>query len=247
MAELVNSRMVQGLKPFFVSWDYFGGHSLMVGRGSQIFQSSDFFNSADESTTPFLGQVAEGASAEPGDISDQKHPGVVRLLSSTTINSTFKYRAAEIAGADMHLVGPGDGYEVVFRPAVLTNSIYRFGYMSDNGINGPIFDGVFMQVASGNINGRVAKSSSESLTATNYALSVDTWYRAQLFVNEAGDGVTFFLYSEAGALLWSDSVAVDAGHNYYSSADVTAGSTGTTAQVLMHLDYAAFWTLGLAR
>jgi hypothetical protein len=58
----------------------------------------------------------------------------------------------------------------------------------------------------GVIVGKTAAAAARSTTATNFTLITNTWYNLRVAVNAAANLVTFSCFSEAGALLWSDTL-----------------------------------------
>jgi len=64
------------------------------------------------------------------------------------------------------------------------------------------------------LTGESGAGTSFSTTATSYTLSTDTWYRAIWTVNKDAASIGFKLYSDAGALLWSDTVTANIPEGY---------------------------------
>jgi hypothetical protein len=92
--------------------------------------------------------------------------------------------------------------------------------------------------ATGIIYGRTRTNSVGSTTGTGYQLITNTWYIAKIIVNADATRVDFYLYNEAGALLWTDFLTTniptasntDLGHG------TIATNSGTTAVNLVDYD-----------
>jgi hypothetical protein len=115
--------------------------------------------------------------------------------------------------------------------------------MDQSTINPPT-DGVYCLMTNvagtdGVIVGRCITNGVASQTASSYTLVSNTWYRLKIQVNAAATIVTFTLYSEAGATLWTDTVnsniptsaGRETGHGF------VAHNTGTSAVLLADIDY----------
>ena len=54
--------------------------------------------------------------------------------------------------------------------------------------------------------GKTSNNSARSTTATSYALAINTWYKLTITMNADATVATFAVHSEAGALLWTDTL-----------------------------------------
>jgi hypothetical protein len=95
----------------------------------------------------------------------------------------------------------------------------------------------------GVIVGKTANNSARSTTGTSYTLVTNTWYRLRIEVNSDATLVTFSLFSEAGALLWSDTlnsnIPTAAGRE--TGHGIVATNSGTTAVAMVDVDYLNLW------
>lgn len=179
--------------------------------------------------------VASGTSSNSAFAQTAAHPGVAQFTSSGTANSGYVWRTEITA----FLIGGGEVYEAGFRLVTLTNLTARMGFGDATSVTAPV-DGVFLEIpATGVALGRAISNNTLTETASTYTVVVDTWYRIRVVVAPAAASATFFLYSEAGALLWTDTVAsnLPSGAGRQTGAEAIATeSVGATAG-LMVLDY----------
>jgi hypothetical protein len=91
----------------------------------------------------------------------------------------------------------------------------------------------------GVILGKCRSNSVESSTASTFTLTTGTWYRAKIVANSDASRVDFYLYSEAGALLWTDNLTTNIPTGAGREVGHMAGAfnTGTTATPLLWVDY----------
>jgi hypothetical protein len=167
------------------------------------------------------------------------HPGVRYVESSATPNS-----GANVLTASLALILAGnESSDLIFQPRLLAGTTIRFGYL-DTTTSSDAVDGVYIEMAQvagvdGTIVGKSASNSTRSTTGTSFLLITATWYRLRATLNAAATRIDFYLYSEAGALLWTDNLTTDiptaAGRETGHGVIVTnsAGSIATLA----YLDY----------
>lgn len=173
-------------------------------------------------------------------LGDATHPGYLTIACGTNANSGgYIYpnnNAIIIAG--------GEVYESIFRVDQSTNLIGRLGMFDTVNQTAPT-DGIWIDIAATTLSGKCAKSGgATTTTGTTTTLSVGTWYRCKITVSSDTNTVTFYLYSESGTLLWSDTVTADIPvTNRLPAAKVVAvktTSSGGTTNILTS-DWIAFW------
>jgi hypothetical protein len=170
------------------------------------------------------------------------HPGVARVLSSTTASSGYAY---QITGASTYRLDQGYYTSLVVMPnnKTINYTEIRFGFQ-DVFTSGAVTDGVFInisQVSSGtwNMFGIARNNSVQTKTTTNYSSTGNsTWYAMDIYIYSPTNA-TFRIFSESGTLLWTDSVATNipttAGRET-SHGIVAYAVGGTTAQILALYD-----------
>lgn len=235
---LVGNTIVSGSADFLMGPD---NVVLNSNTRRQILLSNDFLvATGTQALDPFLGTaIASGTSNQPtAGIVDANHPGAIRLLSSTTTNSGF-FVGTNISS--IRLAGD-DHFNAVFQLASLALNTTRLGFL-DTATVADAVDGAYLEIdASGIVTGKTANNSTRSSTGTTYTISATTWYRAFIRTNAANTAVTFYLYNDAGTLLWTDTLSTNiptASGREVGAAFVITNS-GTTAIDLAHIDFMSF-------
>jgi hypothetical protein len=167
---------------------------------------------------------------------EQDHPGTMSLLSSTSANSGYLIRldndSLQIAGSE--------SAQAIFKVKVLSGTYLVIGLQDMYNASLPV-DGCYLMTdpATGKISGHCTANSSDSVTATDYQLVVDTWYRARVVLNSDASLATFYIWADDGTLLWSDTVNSDipTGAGRQTGCAFAALNTGTSAQTLAYIDY----------
>jgi hypothetical protein len=198
-------------------------------NGKFLLYEQEFYNDTS------YGEPWSGWATGSGTIamfSGANRPGVVKLVSSATAGSGYKY-ATESLGL---CLSGGETTELIFNRNVNDATIrMTFGFNCGH----DLADAVVIEVNNLTLKGRVSKADVDTFTASTYTLVASTWYKAKIEVNRDKSGARFILYDEAGVKVWEESVVaavpitpttVDQG--------VYATSSGTTTGVtLVLLDY----------
>lgn len=185
-----------------------------------------------------LTAIASGTTGSWSDTSN--HPGITRISSSTSANSG----AYSIFGNTSSLLIAGtERSDFILRPQTLAGTTIRAGFHDATSITDAV-DGAYFEMAQvggidGTLVGKTSSNSTRSTTATSYVLVTNTWYRLRVQVNAAANLVTFTLYSEAGAVLWTDTLNTNiptaAGRQCGNG--LVATNSGTTAVALADIDF----------
>lgn len=164
-------------------------------------------------------------------------PGIWRMLSSTSANSGWR----TLLGIPSFLLLAGGEVSCLwFRPQTLAGTTRHHGFGDSESVSDPV-DGawIWQDPADGKIWGRTRSNSVGSTTGTGYQLVTNTWYLERIVVNSDATRIDFYLYDDAGNLLWTDNLTTniptaagrELGHG------VVATNSGTTAVALIDLDY----------
>jgi hypothetical protein len=206
-----------------------------------IFLESDMeFGST--SPAPWNGGViASGGLGYATPSGSKNHPGMITMVSSTSANSGAWINITQ--QVNYLLLAGTEETSIIFRPQTLAGTTIRLG-LQDRVTASDITDGAYIEMAQvggvdGVIVGKTANNSTRSSTGTSYTLVTNTWYRLHILVNQDATRVDFYLYSEAGALLWTDNLTTNiptaAGRE--TGCGVVAFNSGTTALTLIEVDY----------
>ena len=201
------------------------------------FYATDFMSAQGSSNDPWFGfAVASGTMAGLTAGSPLNHPGQVRLVSSTTTNSGYRFIVEVNSFNGMQ---GGEVSNLVFRPSVLDSVTTRFGFHDANTATAPV-DGAYFEVGPDSILwGKTMKASVASTTGTSYTLTVATWYRLKIVVNADATRVDFYVYDDAGTQLWTNNLTTNiptdlTGHGLITTKEHTGTGAGI---ILMHVDY----------
>jgi hypothetical protein len=206
---------------------YFDNDMLLVLGGSYQYFFDPWYWSSRNSGTD---------SAESGE---PNHPGICAIYSSTSANSGGMILVSSTA----FLLAGGETTDLAFQLHTIAGTTLFFGYHDKIG-GGGIVDGVYIQVSQvggvdGTAQGLCTSNGASSTTASSTVLAVDTWYRARVTLNADATLATFAIYSEAGALIWSDTLAAniptaagrETGHGIF------VDNSGTAALLLARIDF----------
>lgn len=161
---------------------------------------------------PFFG-TAISAGTITAIASIAKHPGILRIASVAAANSGYalglnENPVAPGANGRMYVVGD-DVVNGVFRMPTTTDASVLMGianyYIRDVNLDA----GVYIYISGTTLRGGSRDSSVETITTTTYSVVANTWYSFRIIVNGAMTEATFFLYDEAGTLLWSDTITTN--------------------------------------
>lgn len=202
-----------------------------------IFSQSDILNGSLGLEPWALAALSSGTLSNLA--ASPNHPGTSALNSSTSSTSGARI---SLTAAALSLSG-SETTDFILRPQTLTGTTIRLGFL-DTLTGSDQVDGAYIEMAQvggvdGVIVGKTASNSVRSTTGTNYTLVTNTWYRLKIAVNSDATRVDFYLYSEAGALLWTDNLTTniptaagrETGHG------IVATNSGTTAVTLVDIDY----------
>jgi len=204
-------------------------------------QPDGYYQSIDFSASSYHPWVA--AALNSGGIGatagNPNHPGVRYVQSSATPNSGGSVLISALA----LLLAGKESTDLIVYPRTLAGATIRFGYL-DTTTSADAVDGCYLEMAQvggvdGTIVGKTASNSTRSTTGTSYVLVTNTWYRLRVTLDPTAARVDFYLYSEAGALLWTDNLTTniptaagrETGHG------VILTNSGTSVLDLAYLDF----------
>ena len=176
----------------------------------------------------FTGSTSDGTN----------HPGILQIASNAAVGSGVSVQLAN----DSLRLGGSESTSFIFQLYVLSNLEAAMGFRDAPFIDS--VDGVWAKIANvggtdGVLVGKTASNSAISTTATSYTLLANTWYRLYIAINAAATRVDFYLYSAAGALLWTDNLTtnIPTGAGRETGHAFSAYDTATVLRVLCALDY----------
>jgi hypothetical protein len=213
-----------------------GGGSASDPRRNPVYETDFLTKNAVQ--PPFIGGAilaGTNTTGVTGAQIDQNHPGQWLLRSSATANSGYQCTTL----ADIR-IGGGEVFDLVFKTtAGLTGTTLRCGFL-DTVTSADAVDGVYFEMPpTGAIIGKTSANSVRSSTATLATLATSTWYHVRLTVNAAATSVLFEVFSDAGALLGSASLAanIPTGSGRETACGFVVTNAGTVATDLIYADY----------
>ncbi len=163
---------------------------------------TDFFSKEDDANDPWIGLAFGGGSATVAGTSN--HPGIIKFTSNVT-NSGYRFLTA----VNCILIAGAEHSEFCFRTgAVQLNVRVRLGFQDSLSAALPT-DGVYIDVSGVTLTGKTRNNGAGSTTGTSHALAANTWYRAKIAVKNDATLVTYILYSAAGVVLWTNTLAAN--------------------------------------
>lgn len=179
--------------------------------------------------------IASGTPTATQALNLANHPGVISFSSSVTVNSGGQCTWGGITTGTPVVVGRVCDF--IICPINLANSTIRMGF-NDAFNQDDAVDGVYIEVAPGGIaSGKSASNSARSVSASSFTLAANTWYHARISVTSATTGL-FEIISEAGVVLWSDTVTgnIPTGNGRNCLPRFIITNNATTVTLLCQLD-----------
>jgi hypothetical protein len=210
-------------------------------RTRAVVIESDFFDGSTDAIPGLLG-AAISSGTVAGVATTANHPGVIYMRDSTTAAGGYRFGCA-----GTQLIAGKEVFDVIFQTnGVRTAESTKFGWGDATAAATLPTDGIWFNitktagVATNRLYGNTSSNSARSGTRTYYDLTTSTWYRGIIQVNDAASLVTYSVYSDAGALLWTDTVSTNiptgAGRDTSPCIIVAESSTDAAADIL-RLDY----------
>jgi hypothetical protein len=170
-------------------------------------------------------------------VGESLHPGAYRCQSSVSANSGGSLKLQNTSAI---LIAGSEKSTLWHRPQTLALTTRHHGFHDASLVTDPV-DGawIWQDPATGIIYGRTMSNSVGSITGTGFQLVTNTWYLEKVVVNADATRVDFYIYSEAGALLWTDFLTT----NIPTAAARVLGhgmvvtNSGTTSVALTDVDY----------
>jgi hypothetical protein len=212
-------------------------------RTRAVVIESDFYDASTDAIPGLLGVVISSGTVN-ANLTTAAHPGVINLRDSTTAAGGYRFGCS-----GSQLIGGKEVFDVVFQAnSGIThrqrNISARMGWSdSTAGATMPT-DGIWLNLTNKTtswlIEGSTANNGARTVTGTSYGIANYTWYRGVIQVNDAATSVSYKLYSDDGALVWSDTTTSNiptATNRDTSPCIIVAESTTTAAADILLLDY----------
>jgi hypothetical protein len=207
------------------------------------FYICDFMNVSTSGYDPWFGtSVLSGILANVA--AGIPHQGAAGLRTSANANSGYSILTSPLT----FTVSGDEITEAIIKTVKLDGTTTRFGFHDATTITAPV-DGAYFEIGPDSLcYGKTMKASSGSSTGTSYQMTDGAWYRLKLVVNSDATQINYYIYNDAGTLLWGDQLTTNIPTDVYSGHGLITTNEGTTADVyLIHLDYMMLYFGTLAR
>lgn len=208
-------------------------------RTRAVIANTDFYNASDLGGMSFTA-FNSGTATQSTGTSTQNHPGVLRMASGAATNSGARLRHDGSA----IVIGGGELCEWVFQIQSLSNGVTAYIGLHDTSTQAAPTNGVWVQFdANGTTltcSGKTNAGSTPTTTATTYSAAINTWYSLSVEMDANASVATFTLRSEAGAVLWTDTLSsnIPTGAAQRCSLGFNSFNINNSAVALALIDYA---------
>lgn len=207
--------------------------------GALNMAESDFLGGNNSGQlAPFIhSAIAVGTIAQIASIAN--HPGIWQITSAAGANSGSSFG---LVGNSAVLIGGGEVADCVARFPTTAALVARMGFYDENTLTANPTDGAWMNISGTTLTGKTASNGSVSTTASSYTMVANTWYRLLVTINAGATIVTFALYDSSGALLWSDTLAVNipTAVGRETGFGISAIKTTVTGAIICDVDWLAY-------
>jgi hypothetical protein len=196
---------------------------------------ADFIQGSNAQNLPYFGAALNGGSSPVNSTNlSANRPGVVRLTSSTTINSGYRWQTDN----NIRLGG-----KEVFQAGILLvnipNITLRAGFHDSNSSTDAV-DGVYLEVTgAGAVVLKTANNNVRTTSALLAQLVVNVWYKFKITMNADATSALGEIFNESNVLIGSQTITTNipktAGREL--GAGVTCSMNATTAVGMIDLDY----------
>jgi len=228
----------------------YGAVNMGPSRASNIWREWDFFGTAGEHSTGNSSDIWQWLQLDSYSVAaydgGANHPGCMSFTTGTGADDGGRCYT-NTTSFTLPSTDSEDYCEFTFRcPALVANARINFGFRdwwtADGSDTPPAGSyGAYINIRGTTLYGKVVSGGTQFTTGSSYTLSTGTWYTARVVCTKTAilNQTAFYLYSEAGATLWSATLAYRPstvplmhGLNFYN--------VGTSAQNMLIMDYMNF-------
>lgn len=136
------------------------------------------------------------------------HPGIIVFRDSTTANGAYRVGTETTS----LLLSGGEKAVFIFQSVgARSTARIRMGFDDSTNISTQPTDGAWLEIDPGTqvIRGACKNNAGPTYTGTTYTLTINTWYRGEVELNENATAATFRVFNGAGTELWSSTVSAN--------------------------------------
>ena len=167
------------------------------------------------------------------------NPGIARVTSSTSANSGGAARSF----SNVFILKGGEVFTEIINPTLFTNTTHRAGLHDSTSSSDPSNGVYFEYSGSGATALRTANGGARNTPTTITTLSLNTWYKSRITVNETATSILGEVFNASGVLIASQTVTtnIPTTARQLNICSITTNS-GTTATALLDLDFMSLKT-----
>ena len=166
------------------------------------------------------------------------HPGVVSQRAGLGADSGY-YLLCATGAFEM---GGGECFEASLNVETTANTTVYLGLHDATTASAPV-DGAYIRIVGTTLDGQTAGASFVTTTGTSYTITIATFYRLRIVTNAAASRVDFYLWNDAGTLLWTNfnTTNLPSGSGQTFGSGCTAHNAAGGSAYLVQIDYFAQW------
>jgi len=180
------------------------GALLARGMMNSSWGFNDLLAAGGLHTTPWAFANLGSGGTSLNIIYSKDHPGVMTHRTHASNTNSGAYMKTN----NVFLLGGGEIAELCFYVVDSTDLLVYWGWHNTANQTAPT-RAAYIDIAGTTITGKTINNTGNSTTGTSYTLSTGTWYRGIVEINSDVTLATFKIYSDAGVLLWSDTLSTN--------------------------------------
>lgn len=203
---------------------------------NNVILFTDFINVGSTTNLPFSGAaINAGTTPTANNQISASTPGVLRLTSSTTANSGYRWQT----DITTIRIGGNEVFTCYINPQNFATTTMRAGF-HDATTNADAIDGLYFEYStSGALQLKSSNNSIRSLSGVIATLALNTWYKLEIVINANATLVTGNVYGVGGGLVGTGSVNTNIptvlGREV--GAGIIATNSGIVATGMVDIDY----------
>jgi len=208
------------------------------GSENNVYLSHDFLSLNGNDFIGFS-NVNSGTIGQSTANLTVNNPGIARITSSTSANSGGAIRSF----SNVYILKGGEVFTEIINPTLFTNTTHRAGLHDSTSSSEPSNGVYFEYSGSGATALRTANGGARNTPTTITTLSLNTWYKSRITVNETATSILGEVFNASGVLIASQTVTtnIPTTSRQLNICSITTNS-GTTALALLDIDFMSLKT-----
>lgn len=211
--------------------------NLEIGiSGRLVLVESDFLTNTTAHAGVMTGTALSSGAAQASSFTNANHPGAITLRDSTTADGGYRL----ITATSALIPAGGEVAVMIFQlHSARTTQTIRWGFHDSSDQTAPTLGAYLEMVGNGTsvvITGKTRNGGTTSSTGTTYTAALSTWFSAKVEMTSTSSA-TFTVYSEAGAVLWTQTLTTNNPTTNLGYGIVATESTTDAATNMISVDY----------